>query len=297
MRTVLISTGGTIAWSQRRRRLLSGVELAEQAGLSFDDVVEVASAPSWDLSLTDMEGIAQAVRAAVRGGAEAVVVTHGTDTLEESAWLTELVLDPEIRAAAGVAFTGAMRFSDDDTADGPANLRQAFDVSQAGAGGASGVQVAFAGRVHAARWVRKVDASALDCFDSQGRPPSAPAPPSGSGRLNTDVALIKVGPVCQPVLPDTAGLVLEGTGAGHVPGRYHDVIASRLNSGRPVVVASRCSAPGSDPAPSDGALRARDLTAEKAVLALMVGLGVHRDLIGLRSWWERLLAAGQSGTT
>ena len=297
MRSVLISTGGTIAWSQRLQRMLSGAELVARTRVSFDEVVEVASAPSWDLSLADMDRIAQSVRTAIVGGAEAVVVTHGTDTLEESAWLTELVLGAEFRSAAGVVFTGAMRFTDDHDSDGPENLRRALDVSQAGARHDRGVQVAFAGRVHAARWVRKIDAWALDCFDSRARPPSAPAPPHGDGRINTDVALVKVGPLCQPALPDATGLVLEGTGAGHVPGRYHPDIANRLDSGRPVVVASRCSDPRPDPVPPDGALRAQDLTAEKAALALMVGLGVHPELVSLRSWWDELLAAGQAAGT
>jgi L-asparaginase len=289
---VLLATGGTIAWHEKQGRMLSGRELADQAGVSFDEILDVSALPSWDLSVEHLELTAASVRTTIGRGASAVVVTHGTDTLEEGAWVTELLLGPDQRSRAGVVFTGAMRFSDSPDADGPGNLRQAAEVARAAAGHDLGVQVAFASRVHAARWVRKLDAWLLDPFDSGDRPPSAPHPPPAGNTLVHDVALVKVGPLSQPELPNSAGLVIEGTGLGHVPSRYHGAIEERLSAGRPVVIASRTAgARPPDPNPS-GALSAGDLTAEKAALALMASMARHSGLAAIREWWADLLRAG-----
>lgn len=292
--SVLLATGGTIAWSEKHQRMLTGRELADQAGVTFDEIVDLSAVPSWDMSLEDLEVTAASVGAAVERAASAVVVTHGTDTLEEAAWITELVLGVDQRSSAGVVFTGAMRFSDSPDADGPANIRQATDAARAAAGRTLGVQVAFAGRMHAARWVRKVDAWSLDPFDSGARPPSAPPPPPAGSGLDHDVALVKVGPLSQPELPNSRGLVLEGTGLGHVPSRYHQEVADRLSAGRPVVLGSRAAESRRlDPSPT-GALGAGDLTAEKATLALMAGMARCRGMEALREWWTDLMRAGRT---
>jgi L-asparaginase len=284
----LVATGGTIAWHEGRTDLLSGAELAELAPCAFDEIVDVAAKPSWDLSISDMETIAGAVRDAIDRGAEGVVVTHGTDTIEESAWLTELTLGSDRRRGASVVFTGAMRFADVEGSDGPRNLTHAVRLLDGDAG--QGVQVAFAERVHAARWVVKTDALALDAFESFGHPPSAPAPPKSSGRLEPAVALLKVGPAATPSIPaDVRGVVLEGTGTGRVPSVYHEPVRQLNAEGVPVVLASRSRAARRMPT-SDGVLRAGDLTAEKAAIALMVGLGSTSNIDSLRRWWTELLS-------
>ena len=287
MPTTLIATGGTIAWDDRRARMLSGAELAESSGCRFDTVVDVTDKPSWDLSIDDMRAIVAEVRSAIDEGSDAVVVTHGTDTLEETSWLTDLLLGAEHRRRAGVTFTGAMRFADVEGTDGPANLSHACTVAAAGAG--KGVQLAFAGRVHAARWVVKADATALDAFDSFGRPPSAPSPPEAGG-LEEAVALVKLGPLARAALPDgVRGLVVEGTGSGHIPSAYHGAILALVDEGIAVVLASRSRT--ADGRTTDaGVMRAGDLTAEKAAIALMVGLGSTSSVEELRTWWSELMA-------
>lgn len=285
MATTLIATGGTISWHDQRSRMLTGAELAEFAGCRFDAVVDIADKPSWDLSVRDMQAIAAEIRSAIDEGSDAVVVTHGTDTMEETSWLTELLLGAERRRRAGVTFTGAMRFADVEQTDGPRNLSDAAAVATAGAG--KGVQIAFAGRVHAARWVVKTDARALDAFDSFGRPPSAPSPPDATA-LDERVALVKLGPLATPPLPEgMRGLVVEGTGSGHVPSAYHERIHALVDDGIPVVIASRSRA--ADGTTTDtGVMRSGDLTAEKAALALMAGLGSTSSIDELRAWWSEL---------
>jgi L-asparaginase len=286
MHLALVATGGTIAWHEERGVMLSGDELASMSGCRFDEVLDVASKPSWDLSIGDMEGTAAAIRRAIDRGAEGVVVSHGTDTLEEAAWLADLTLGAERRARAAVVFTGAMRFADADGADGPKNIADA--VALAGDGPGRGVQVVVAGRVHAARWVVKTDAQALDAFESFGMPAVAPAPPLYRG-LDRAVALLKVGPTAMPSLPTgLRGLVLEGTGVGHVPSVCHEEIQDLVQKGVAVVMASR-SRGVSTRVGDAGVLGAGDLTAEKAAVALMVALGSSRTVSELCAWWSELL--------
>jgi len=294
-RTTVIATGGTIAWHAGRERMLTGAELAAAAGITAVDVVDVTAAPSWDLSVTDMEDIAAAVRAAIDGGSDAVVVTHGTDTMEETAWLTELTLGDARRRRAAVVFTGAMRFADHPTPDGPANLAGAVEHARRAAGRGLGVQVWLAERAHAARWARKVDAGALDAFDSGGRPESATAPPALQPRLNHAVTLLKVGPLARPTLPtDHAGVVLEGTGAAHVPSALHPAIEHLVAQGITVVLATRCRDVDRTDVAGSALLRAGDLTAEKAAVALMAALGNFDNADALRRWWSKAVEAGKS---
>jgi L-asparaginase len=255
-----------------------------------DRIVDVDARPSWDLAVDDMEAIARAVCDAIDRGGDAVVVTHGTDTMEETAWLTELLLGPHRRSRAAIVFTGALRFIDHDSSDGPANLERAIAAAQDTAGRGLGAQVAFAGRMHDARSVVKVDASALDVFTSEG--PAAgtrPPPPPPPRPLNRRVGLLKVGPVFRARVPDSVdGLVLQGTGSFHVPSAYHAEIDDLVANGVHVVLASRCLRTSAPRASNDRFLYAPGLTAEKAALALMVALGDDRDSVRVRAWWDEL---------
>ena len=291
MSSVLVATGGTAAWHDGDQRMLAGAELAERAGLRFDAVRDTESLPSWDLGIAEMEAIAHVVCQAIDEGARSIVVNHGTDTLEETAWLTDLCLGPARRSQAAVMFTGSMRFADASEADGPANLRAAFELSRSSAGEGSGVQVTFAGRTHAARWARKLMIDSLDPFDSAGRPSASLNAPSSGGELDGGVVLLKVGAVSRPDLPvDATGLVVEGTGAAHAPSRYHAALRQMADGGTPVVLATRLHDRRRPPR-SDGWFYGCDLTAEKAALALMVGLGAGRA--GLEEWWDELMAGAR----
>jgi L-asparaginase len=295
MRTTLIATGGTIAWNGELARMLTASELLAAAGDGVEEVVDLAPVPSWDLSVEDMAVIAARVRSALGAGARSIVVAHGTDTMEETAWLTDLMLGSELREQATVLFTGAMRFADDQASDGPANLRFALRAARDPSLVGSGVHVAWPEKLHPARSVRKVDASAPQPFESNEQLRSFVPLPEPGPEIGPAVEFLRVGAVSRPEVPeDVVGLVLEGVGAAHIPSPYHSIVERLVGRGVPVVLATRCRDVERSPDSQALVLYAGDLTAEKAAIALRVGLGRHGDLAGLRTWWARLLAAGRS---
>ncbi len=167
---VILGTGGTIAGTAKTASDGVGYTAAQ---LRVEDLLaavlagqrleahQVAQLDSKDMDVATWQRLAAAVHEHLaRPEVAGIVITHGTDTLEETAYFLHRVLAP----AKPVVLTAAMRPATALAPDGPQNLFDAVQV--AGAAGARGVVVSFAGRVHDATQIRKTHSYRVDAFES-----------------------------------------------------------------------------------------------------------------------------------
>jgi L-asparaginase len=293
-RVLLLATGDTIAYRPSMASVATGAELLAAAGeVSVKVTVEdVMAEPSWDTSVGTMLGLARRVRKALReDGFDGVVVTHGVDTLEETAFLTDLM----VTARGGIVFTGAFRYLDDPLSDGPRNLADSLVAAADRRLANVGAVVCLDNRLHAARWVTLGAGFSSDPgLDLDDPPPRWPEP---KGEPETDVALIKTYPGMPVSIINTAvdagarGVVLEGTGAGSVPVELFGTISGLSGWDIPVVVASRArfgEPLGADLVRQMGAISARGLPAGHARIAVMVALGSGGGVSAVREWFDQI---------
>jgi L-asparaginase len=260
--------GGTIASSAEPGEgaaiRVSGADLLRSipaaAAVAAVSVQTVRMVPSADLRLADVLDLRSAVQAAIADGAAGVVVTQGTDTLEETSYALDLLT----RFDEPIVFTGAMRNLSVPGTDAPANLLAAIRVAAHPCARGAGVLVVMNDEIHAARHVRKRHTSAPSTF---GSPLTGPA-----GYVSEDRVRLLTRPNGRLYIPGIAGphecriaqlavsfdddglllaavpglgyqgLVLSAFGGGHVPawvapvlgdlcGQMPVVLASRTNSG------------------------------------------------------------------
>lgn len=238
-RVRVLTAGGTISMCDAdggaRPALDAAALVAAVPALGSVDGLEardVVRRPGWQMEPEDALAVARAAREAAAAG-RGVVITHGTDTIEETAMLCDLLCDGD----APVVVTGAIRPASAPGTDGPANLLDAVHVAGSAAAAGLGALVVFAGEVHAARAVRKVDAASPRAFGSPRtgplgtvadgavaiavrpgrRPAIAPAVlgarvPVISAALGEDGAM-----VAAALGAGADGLVAVALGAGHFP--------------------------------------------------------------------------------
>lgn len=167
----VLSTGGTIAMTGARATPALDADALIGAVPALGAVPDlraraVASLPGAHLTAADALAIARAAVEETRAG-RGVVITHGTDTLEETAVLCDVLHGrPE-----PIVLTGAIRPASAPGADGPANLLDAVAAAGAAATAGLGALVVFAGELHAARAVRKVASTSPAAFASPVRGP------------------------------------------------------------------------------------------------------------------------------
>ena len=178
-RLLLLATGGTIAGCADNSATLNdytaGVlggdaliaavpQLQELATISVEQVANVDSA---DLQFDHWRRLVARIREALAVDPDlvGVVITHGTNTLEETAWLLQLLIDDP----RPVVLLGAMRPATALSADGPLNLFQGVQVAVSPEARGHGVLVVMDGQIHGARDVTKVATQGVGAFASPGR--------------------------------------------------------------------------------------------------------------------------------
>ena len=324
MSLTLVATGGTIASTRGEDGSVaatrSGADLLALVPDAADvEVLDLPVPGSWNMSGTHALRVALAARDALAGGATGVVVTHGTDVLEETAFLTELVAR-STTVRGPIVFTAAMRHGSEFAPDGPRNLSDALAVARAPGAAGRGALVCLNGELHHARWATKVHSTALVAFASPGRAPVGsvdeagvrfhlgspppPADPPEEPALDARVPIVvshwdsDEELVAFHLDRGSAGLVVEAGGAGNVNAGLLRGIDRALAGDVPVVVASRCRAGEVTPTyggaggfatlAAKGAIASSGLTAGKARLALQVALGLGRSTETVRAYFEAL---------
>ncbi|MEV5835538.1 asparaginase [Nocardia sp. NPDC052112] len=262
-RVIIFALGGTIAMSASPTGGVAPALSAEQLiaaipGLADNDiaveVVDFRQMPGASLKISDIAALADTIGQRLAEDVGGAVVTQGTDTIEETAYLLDLLHT----APQPVVVTGAMRNPTLAGADGPANLLAAMQTAVHPRFRGQGCLVVLGDEIHAARRVRKTHTTSPTTFQSpnggplgyivEGRPrllnqlphrAAVPATPGDDIRVAIiTMALGDDGTTLQAVGDHVDGIVVAGLGAGHVPARIVPLLEN-LADKIPVVLASR----------------------------------------------------------
>lgn len=317
-----LATGGTIAsrgGPGGRTASVSADELVRSVSGRHPGIevsaLDLATRGSFSAGLDDLLQLTAGIVAAFKDDIDGLVVTHGTDSMEESAFLAGLVVDDP----RPLVFTGAQRPFDDPGRDGPANLADAIAVAASPQARGRGSLICFDGSVFAARGATKVHTLSAHAFDAPGRgpvaqvadgrvhplapahrPPALPLDPAGPlPRVDivnvypgADAALLRA---C--VEAGARGVVVNAFGVGNAPPSFTPEIERLSASGIPVLI---CSRVGSGPVlplygggggadlERAGAVFGDDLSAWQGRLLLAAALACwpHTAAQGLRNWLD-----------
>jgi len=322
-KVAIIFTGGTISMKIDDRLkavipALSDKEILEKVSgiekIAETESYHYGSLPGPHITPEIMFDISLKIKEFIdRDDIDGVVLTHGTDTLEETAFFLDVILD----CKKPVVVTGSMRNGSELGYDGPANLSAAICTVVSPASIGRGVLVVFNNSVCGADEVQKSHTLSLDTFQSMDFGPlgivdqdeviyyrgKRKIMPIQSTRIEKKVALIKS---CSGMDSDIIyyylkegykGLVIEAMGRGNVPPRMVAGIAKAIVMKVPVVIVSRCPKGrvldsygyegGGKGLRSLGAILGDNLTGPKARIKLMIILGVTNDLEEVKKLFEK----------
>lgn len=290
-------------------RMVTGIEkYAEVESYTFSNV------PSPFMSPEDMMNLSKYIRNILsRDDISGVVVTHGTDSLEETAYLLDITINSE----KPIIVTGAMRSGSELGYDGPANLSASICTAISEEARGRGVLVCFNDELNCASEVTKANSMHLNAFQSPSLGPigivdnnevlfyrnSTKKQYIITDNIETRVDLIKcVSGIDSRMIrfcleQGDKGIVIEGMGRGNVPPNMVDGIKEAIGKGLPVVLVSRCYEGrvldtygyhgGGKELRNLGVIFGDNLPGQKARIKLMLALSTTNDIQKIREIFEK----------
>jgi L-asparaginase len=324
-KVAVLSTGGTIASKQDRVKggyvpALSGEDLIAAVPavkkIAQIQVEQISNIPSLDITPEIWVRLARRVNELLANPEIAgIVVTHGTSTLEETAYF----LDLTTMSNKPVILVGAQRPASDPDSDGPRNLLDAIRVAIAPEAVNKGVMVVMNGQINAARDVTKMNTSQVETFRGlefgqlgvvdveKVRFYRAPlrrqtlAVDSGTQLGRVDIIMTYAGAdglLIRSMLREDSvqGLVIAGLGLGNVPASMFDAIQEARARGISVVISTRVPTGRIFPMSANkgsalalkgvGCVLADNLSPQKARILLMLALTKTRDPEALQKYFD-----------
>jgi L-asparaginase len=315
---VILFTGGTIAMRNEpdATGTVPSLNAAEilQATKGIDAVTGVETEewgtfPGPHMTVERMWALRNRIREHIaRPEVTGVVVTHGTDTLEESAYLVARSLS----AGKPVVFTGAMRTISDLGWDGPANLLEAVRVAASPEARDFGTTVVISGQIFSAVDATKTNTHMLDAFESPGfgplgvldegelivrreMPPMPPVVDASELAVPVDIIFIAAGSdarLLDASRESARGVVIAAMGRGNVPPAIVPAIERWIADDKPVVLTSRTQggrvghtygyAGGGRRLEEMGVIFGGSRRPQQARIDLMLGLGAGMSMDAIR---------------
>ncbi|KIL44223.1 asparaginase [Jeotgalibacillus soli] len=319
---LLIHTGGTISMAEDRQ---SGAVLPGQENLMVEQSTELSdyanllieapfTLPSPHITPDHMLSIKHLIeKYYLESGIQGVVITHGTDTLEETAYF----LDLTVRLSIPIVVTGAMRSSNEIGSDGLYNLISSVRVAACDEAYGKGVLVVLNDEIHTAVNVTKTHASNVSTFQSPQYGPIGIVTKGGVifhhtpkldkkytlTEINKKVAILKAYAGMDSTLLSALldlgydGVVLEALGQGNLPPLTVDGIKNLIDAGIPIVLVSRCFngiaqdvygyEGGGRHLKDMGVIFSNGLNGQKARLKLMIGLAQSNNRQYIANMFEQ----------
>lgn len=259
--------------------------------------IDFLNVPSPHIRLEHMMTLYQKIKTE-QANFDGFVITHGTDTLEETAYFLDTMAIPE----KPIVLTGAMRSSNELGSDGVYNYRTALRVAADEKSADKGVLVVMNDEIHAAKYVTKTHTTNVSTFQTPTHGPlglvtkreilyfktAEPRVRFDLSAVSGTVPIIKAYADMDTVLlkaltkTDISGLVIEALGAGNLPPTILPPIKKLLERGLPIILVSRCFNGIAEPVyayqgggiqlEQDGILFVKELNAQKARLKLLIAL-------------------------
>lgn len=319
---VVITTGGTIA--MKRNPLTGAISPAKSGAELLDSVpqlkkyaqfelVEFSNIDSSDMTPEMMFDLSRHVKKQIgRSDVGGVIITHGTDTLEETAYMVDLLVD----VPKPIVLTAAMKSFDELGTDVPTNLLASVKAAASDACPQSGVLVVLNDEIHSAREVRKTYTSNVATFESPGYGPlgivdedrviffrkSLIRETIPCTKIESNVALFKMtagddgGLIGYAIEKGVKGMVIEGLGRGNIPSPAAQQALRAISKDIPVVITSRCfkgrvlgiygGTGGGKKLHEAGIIYGGDLSGQKARIKLMVALGYSSHTQEIKNLFE-----------